>query len=504
MPTCLHNTRVELLKEIYSWADKHVDRKSIFWLNGLAGTGKSTISLTVAREWYKEGRLGASFFFSRGGGDVGHAGKFITSIAAQLAGSIPSIYRFICDAITKHSDIASRSLRDQWQLLILDPLSKLDSNGYRASYILVIDALDECDNDNDIRMILKLLAEARSLEKVRLQLFVTSRPEVPIRLGFYQMPETEHCDFVLHNILPSIIDHDISIFLKYNLGIIAQERSLDAAWPDEEVVKHLVRIASGLFIWAATACRFISKGKRFATRRLNTILDASSRILTAPEKHLDEIYTTVLKHSIAPEYTDDEREESYYMLRQILGSIAVLFSPLSICSLSSLLCITKEDIGQTLEDLHSILDIQKDQNQLLRLHHPSFRDFLLDNTRCKDPNFWVDEKQAHQTLADRCIKIMSTFLKQDICGLEAPGVLVTDVPDSQVEHCLPLEIRYACLYWIQHFQKSGTPLYDDDHVHYFLQVHFLHWLEALGWMGKTSEGIYAILSLEAQIPVSLL
>jgi hypothetical protein len=92
----------------------------------LAGTGKSTISRTVARNWYKEGRLGASFFFSQGGGDIGHAGKFVTSIAVQLASSVPTIYQFICDAITNHSDIASQSLRDQWQLLILDPLSKLD------------------------------------------------------------------------------------------------------------------------------------------------------------------------------------------------------------------------------------------------------------------------------------------------------------------------------------------------------------------------------------------
>ena len=35
-------------------------------------------------------------------------------------------------------------------------------------------------------------------------------------------------------------------------------------------------------------------------------------------------------------------------------------------------------------------------------------------------------------------------------------------------------------------------------------VHFLHWLEALSWIRKTSEGILAILSLESQIQVSLL
>jgi hypothetical protein len=310
----------------------------------LAGTGNSTISRTVARKWHKEGRLGASFFFSRGGRDVGHAGKFVTSIAAQLASSVPTIYRFICDAITEHSDIANRSLRDQWQLLVLNPLSKLDGNGCRASYVLVVDALDECDDDNNIRIILQLSVEARSLERVRLRVFLTSRPEILIRYGFCQIPDTEHQDFVLHNISPSIIDHDIFIFLEYNLTLIKQERSLDAGWPGEAVTKYLVQIASGLFIWAATACRFIREGKRFAAKRLDTILQGSDSTPTAPEKHLDEIYTTVLKQSITPGYTDKEKEELYCMLKQILGSIVILFSPLSIYSLSRLLRVTKEDI----------------------------------------------------------------------------------------------------------------------------------------------------------------
>jgi hypothetical protein len=417
---------------------------------------------------------------------------------------VPAIYRFICDATTEYSDIASRSLRDQWQLLVLDPLSKLDGNGCRASYVLIVDALDECDDNNNIRIILQLLAEAQILKAVRLRVFLTSRPEVPIRHGFHQMAETDHNDFILHNISPSIVDHDIRIFLEYDLRLIGQERRLDAGWPGEETIQRLVRNASGLFIWAATACRFIRKGKRFVAKRLDTILKDSGSDVTPPEEHLNQIYITVLKHSITLEYTDEEKEESYYMLRHILGGIAVLFSPLSLYSLSSLLRVTKEDIDQTLEDLHFVLDVPRDQNRPFRLHHPSFRDFLLNNDRCKNPNFWVDEKQAHQTLVDNCIQLMSTSLKQDICGLNTPGVLVSDVESSRVDRSIPPEVQYACLYWIQHFHKSGAQLHDDDKVHQFLKEHLLHWIEALGWMQKVSEGIYAIASLESIIAVSQL
>ena len=312
--TCLENTRVNALQDIFKWADGQ-NKHFIFWLNGLAGTGKSTIARTVARKYFKE-RLRASFFFSRGGGDVSHAGKFVTSITVQLANNVPALKRYICDAITDRSDIASQSLRDQWRQLVLGPLSKLDGKSCWSSYILVVDALDECDNEN-IRIILRL-SEARSLETVRLRVFLTSRPEISIRYGFYQIPEAEHHDFVLHNISPAIIDHDITIFLEYNLRLIREEFSLEASWPGEVVIKHLVRSASGLFIWAATACRFIREGRRFAADRLSTILkddpmgdstadsidDSSTDGSTihnsaiVPEEHLNKIYITVLVNSV--------------------------------------------------------------------------------------------------------------------------------------------------------------------------------------------------------------
>lgn len=120
-------------------------------LSGLAGTGKSTIARTVARKYYEQKRLGASFFFSRGSGDVGHAGKFVTSIAVQLANDVPSLQRYICEAITERSDIKDRSLSDQWRQLILSPLLESGNNSRRSSYVLVVDALDECDDVNNIR-----------------------------------------------------------------------------------------------------------------------------------------------------------------------------------------------------------------------------------------------------------------------------------------------------------------------------------------------------------------
>ena len=422
----------------------------------------------------------------------------------QLANNIPSLRHHIYDAISKQKDIARQSFRDQWSQLILRPLSKLGSGLFLSSYVLIVDALDECDKWEHIRIILQLLAEARTLKTVRLRVFLTSRPEIPLRHGFYQIPDTDYQDFVLHSISPSIINHDISIFLQYSLNFIADECSLGSGWPGEQIVERLVCSASGLFIWAATACRFIREGKLFAAKRLDMILESSGTAINAPEKHLDKIYLTVLRQSTSPDYTVEETEELLRILKNLLGSIVTLFSPLSTQSLSRLVNTSQEEVNLTLGDLHAILAIPKDQTSPLRLHHPSFRDFLLNKNRCTDSNFWVDRKQAHQTLAHHCIQLMSACLKKDICGVALPGTRVTDIGYCRTDQCLPLEVRYACLYWVQHLQQSDAQLCDNDQVCQFLHVHLLHWLEALSWIGKTLEGILAILSLEAQIQVSLL
>ncbi|KAL5314315.1 hypothetical protein ACEPPN_018741 [Leptodophora sp. 'Broadleaf-Isolate-01'] len=320
LSSCLPNTRVDLLKEIYDWVDS-TDERCIFWLSGLAGTGKSTVARTIARRYFEQKRLRASFFFSRGGGDVGHAGRFFTSLAVQLARNVPQIQRLVLDAIIEQEDVTNQSLRDQWRQLVLGPLSRLDRHFSPSSYLLIVDALDKCDNEGHIQTILQFLAEARSLTTVRLRVFLTSRPEIPIRHVMYRIPQAEHQDFILHNVPPTIVNHDISLFLEYTLGIIGQEWSLGDGWPGKDVLRQLVQCASGLFIWAATAGRFICEGRLFAQKRLDSILRGSSGAATAPEKRLNEIYVAVLGHSISTDYMDAEKEELCKMLKHILGSI---------------------------------------------------------------------------------------------------------------------------------------------------------------------------------------
>jgi len=144
------------------WSSDVTSDKCIFWLNGMAGTGKSTIARTVARKWHDEKRLGASFFFSRGNGDLAHASKFFPTLAYQLAnGVLPSVAASVRNALCDFPDIHQQSLRDQWKHLIFEPLSRLnDGSSYQLqSLMLVIDALDECEGEADVQLILQLLSQ---------------------------------------------------------------------------------------------------------------------------------------------------------------------------------------------------------------------------------------------------------------------------------------------------------------------------------------------------------
>jgi NACHT domain/Heterokaryon incompatibility protein (HET) len=483
-PTCLTNTRVELLRDLTEWADGS-DVKFFYWLNGIAGTGKSTVARTIARKFHEKGILGGSFFFSKGGGDVSHANLLFTTLASQLASRFPSTKRHICEAIMMNKDIAQHSLRDQWDQLIINPLAKINDFETK-NIILVLDALDECDNDRDIRIILRLVSTARVLRNVRLRVFVASRPEIPIRCDFSQIPEAERQVFFLHDILPTSVDRDLNLFFQQNLAAIGEERGLAVDWPGSKIIARLVEISCGLFIWASTACRYIREGGRFAVKRLETVIKGRHSG-AGPEKQLDAIYTTVLQGLIQQGFEEEEKQMMCETIKEVVGGIVTLFSPLSAPSLAILLDREVSKIDETLADLHTIFNIPNLRHRPIRLHHPTFRDFLVDKTRCKNPDFWVDQKMAHKALADSCIRIMRKMLKRDICDLRAPGTLATDVDQSRIERCIPQELQYACLYWAQHYRQSGALLGEHDTTYSFLKEHYLHWLEVMNLMGKSSE-----------------
>ncbi|THC94020.1 hypothetical protein EYZ11_006492 [Aspergillus tanneri] len=252
---CLPGTRTELLHKIAEWAVSP-EGKCIFWLNGMAGTGKSTISRTVAKSFKRDKLLGACFFFKRGEGDRGNAMKFFPTITRQLLLRLPRLIPGVRKAAQDDPDIATKSLKEQFDKLLLQPLLGLKrSDRQITTMVIVIDGLDECELDNDIRVILQLLPQLQGLSGVRVRIFLTSRPELPIRLGFSEIANHDYQDLVLHKIPEAVTARDISLFMNHRLSRIRTERSLPTNWPGETDIQALVKLSVPLFIFAATVCR---------------------------------------------------------------------------------------------------------------------------------------------------------------------------------------------------------------------------------------------------------
>ncbi|KAL4756623.1 WD40 repeat domain-containing protein [Aspergillus foveolatus] len=111
---CLQSTRTVLLQQIMDWAISP-SQKNILWLKGMARTGKSTISRTVANLLKDTNHLGASFFSKRGEGDWGNAKKFFPTLTRQLLMRILGLRSYVQDALQNDPDITAKSLREHDQ-----------------------------------------------------------------------------------------------------------------------------------------------------------------------------------------------------------------------------------------------------------------------------------------------------------------------------------------------------------------------------------------------------
>jgi len=503
---CLPGTRVDLLREIDEWAD-NPGREHIYWLQGMAGTGKSTISRTVAHKLDQSlsggsSRLGASFFFKRGEGDRNNARGLFTTIAAGLVRRAPLAAEHVRKAVEREPRIAAKSIGEQFKALLLEPFQAIPALPQRSpeTLVVVIDALDECASEADVQCIIRLLAQAKDITSVCLKFFLTSRPELSVRLGFQEISGS-YDSLALHKIPDPVIEHDISAFLRFRLSQIREQffPISPKDWPDESSVQRLVKMAIPLFIFASTACRFIEDTRRGGggpDERLRKILEYETK------GDLNQTYLPVLNQMVYG-LEEEARCEAMEEFKKVVGSIVTLASPLPSKSLARLLDVPTALVTERLSLLHSVLDIPHDLTAPVKLLHLSFRDFLLDRKNRAAYPFWVDSQKIHEWLADRCLELLSTGnnLRRDICGLHGPGTPRSEISPRIISGALPPDVQYACRYWVHHWKESKREIRDGDLIDHFLSNHLLHWLEALSITGKIRGSIDMVDDLQGLLHV---
>ena len=491
---CLKGTRSDVLLELEDWLMNEQDHH-VFWLNGLAGTGKSTIAQTFAETSFADGKLGASFFCSRDSDDRNNLQAIFPTLAFQLACRYPPFRQKLLQVLRVNPDASQQTLYSQMETLIVGPL--------KATHILtliIIDALDECKDREPASTILSILS--RHVDQIPfVKFFITGRPEPRIRSGFRLAalrPITEV--FKLHDVKRQLVDADIKLFFRARLSDIAKNQSCtDVAegWPHSSDIDILCKRAAGLFIYASTAVNFVMSPHHNPQQRLATLLSLPDNTTYEGRSGVDSLYTEVLRQ--AYHNLDFDNQEKYCYFRSVVGAVVLAFNPLSMNSLSSLLynVNTPSDISTILNPLHSLLLVPEGMEDPICIFHRSFPDFLMDPDRCKDVRFFVAPSVHHSEILLSCLHLMEERLKRNICNLDDYTDL-TSVHDLLAHRKVHIgeALEYACQFWTKHLIQCPVGGRDVEKVQQkiekFFTKHLLFWIEVIVIIGNLDVCVHSI------------
>ncbi|KAF8752544.1 WD40 repeat-like protein [Rhizoctonia solani] len=446
---CAQNTRSNILLELEQWSQDWT-KPNVFWMNGMAGTGKTTIAYTFAKSLKDRAALGASFFCTRTSDECRNVGRIVPTIASS----------------GERTEIKSQSIDSQCQRLIKDPLSTAE-NFKTKGLVVVIDALDECNNANRVRTILDVLF--RITPDLPLKFFITSRPEPDIRHRIEAQSDLNRSMCVLHEIEKSMVEADIELYLREELGGSISEHDLT----------QLAKLSGRLFIYAATAVRYVRQtGTIVDTDRLEAILSSSPN-LEYENSDIDNLYTTILEAAV------------HQSGRNAPGRHRHTGSP-------------DRDQGNkgqyTTPALYSVLHVSQITKMITTLH-ASFPDFMFDEAR--STKFYCDEAKHSQLLAEQCFHVMQGQLRFNICSLETSFIPDSKVHDleARIAQSISPTLSYVAHHWGAHLAKSAPCETVRNGLKAFISQRLLFWMEVLSLKRTLDKGMSMLSALKPWLTV---
>ncbi|PVG01713.1 hypothetical protein CPB86DRAFT_812019 [Serendipita vermifera] len=392
---CLQGTRVAIIQAIRDWAENKGEggEKPIFWLRDIAGSGKSTVALTMAKEWKDRSLLAGEFFFSISDAEISGTKNFCSVIARDIHAYCPHLRSEIERVSTEDTAVSTRRFEEQFDKLILKPLQ---SN--QRPLILVIDAVDECALKE--RKILLEILVARS-PHLKLKIFLTSRPEPDISTAIAGSAIVHSMEFRLHGVEYSYNVEDIKQYIRHHL-------SDDLS---EEQCQGLVGRAEGLFIWASTAHQeFLNSDE--------TVKDIFTRLMSPKvANNLDSLYLSILERAAVVAGSEE-------LMCRVLGVLASSFEPISVSMLETFVPMRAEKLVQRLASVIKV----NGKDGLILFRHPTFREFLL---RPHTGKYLIDIPKTHNSMTRTCLESMKQKLRFNICNLESSYALNDDILDME-------------------------------------------------------------------------
>ncbi|KAF8069265.1 hypothetical protein FPV67DRAFT_1669280 [Lyophyllum atratum] len=460
---CHPGTREDLIEEVTKW----IDRKTIgqddrvLWLHGPAGAGKSAIAQTIAENSAECKILAASFFFSRGRPGRDSLDRLFTTIAYQLAISIPNLRPAIQQVLIDDPSIVHQVITVQIQKLIIEPLELLTSlknvkvpTKPTFPFLIIIDGLDECSGTDDQSQILNHILTLVSLPRFPLRLLIVSRPEYNIRNAFEKSPLFEFASGPISIYGDYRSRQDVRVYLLHEFArIYTSDRHepwmtlVSKPWPSDPIVDVLVKRSDGYFIYAATLVRFVDQEYLSPVEQLNIVLNSSPLNRNAFGE-LDRLYHQVLA-------THPDTKTVKVVLRAILSGVELE-------CIAELFGLQPGQVSIIRRALLCLINMEDKKHSIGYPIHKSFFDFIFDPAR--SGNFHIDPKamQAQTTRAMLdCLRRYSLA-----CG----GSSLIDKSTAALS-------RAACTSfddWINHLQLAGP--YEDALIQDIMDVDPAIWI----------------------------
>ena len=459
---CTAETRERILEDLKGWV---IDPKGakVYWMNGMAGTGKTTILYSLCGWLEENARLGANYFCSRISSSCRDVNNIVSTLAYQLAQYSPAFRSMLCKVLEANPRSSKLDIKWQFEKLLQEPMQAVKT-AMPENVVVVIDALDECDDGEAFRLFLETLLKLAA--DLPIKFFLTSRPEPLIREKMLA-PGYSHSVLHLHDIEESIVEADIKKYFTEALGSMNPP-------PSPNDVENLAKRAGKLFIYAATAVRYIRNPRGNTSDRLQAVLGMVSGS-TKQHEELNKLYTTILSAAIGPELEEQEKDD----IRLTLKTVVCAKEPMTVQTLALLLNLSAGRVHSSLEPLQSILHVQDGLNGLVSPFHTSFPDYLLDKLRSGD--FHCEMTEHSGALANCCFDLMKDKLKFNICELESSFVFDKDVLDLQgrIKKSISAALSYACRYWGEHLQQGYFTNAVRERLVEFLTHRLLFWMEVL-------------------------
>ncbi|KAF7971103.1 hypothetical protein HWV62_22104 [Athelia sp. TMB] len=467
--TCLPGTRASVLAAIDVWAHSR-DAQNIFWLNGVAGSGKSAIAHTAARTLREAGVLTAAFFFSRDAAARNNPQSLFSTLARDLATLHSGIADDIAAALEREPALASASLSRQFRALILEPCAH---HPLDRPIVVVIDALDESMQKDRDTSLLAIFRDAVPELPPQFRILLTSRPTAEIAQFLSGRAHVAPYSLDIHS---RENKDDIALFVRAQLCGDMVRASVGPDWPGDDALRALARRSGGLFVWIATICVYL-RTVYHPRKKLRALLAKSPQEGFAPDKTMDSLYATVL--AACGEWDDADFVEDYGL---VMGAIMAAKRPLSLTALRALHeSIQELSPGDLLARFGSVLVGFRDPDQPIRILHLSFREFITDRAANGDGTrqFYISEAAHSSRLAVTCLKFLNSELR-NTAGISGIGYLSMpseNFPGIPEISGISERTLYCCEHWIDHLVDVEDPNKISEDVSIFISEHLTSWLE---------------------------